>query len=217
MNVILFGPPGCGKGTQARRLEDRFGTIQLSTGDMLRAEVASGSEIGRKAKAVMDAGDLVPDGVMIAMIANRIDQPDCKNGFLLDGFPRTTAQARALDEMLAEQGLRLDHVIEITIDAAVLAERLAGRFNCARCGAVYHDKFQRPKVDGVCDACGSSTGFTRRVDDKADTVKARLKAYDERTAPLLPYYQAREVLRRVDGMASIDEVTRQLEAILEQA
>ncbi|MFQ5939465.1 MAG: adenylate kinase [Alphaproteobacteria bacterium] len=216
MNVILFGPPGCGKGTQARRLEDRFGTIQLSTGDMLRAEVASGSEVGRKAKAVMDAGHLVPDGVMIAMIAKRIDQPDCKNGFLLDGFPRTAAQARALDEMLAGKGLRLDHVIEITIDAAVLAERLAGRFNCARCGAVYNDSFQRPKVDGVCDVCGSSAGFTRRVDDKADTVKARLKAYNEQTAPLLPYYQARGVLRRVDGMASIDEVTRQLEAILEQ-
>ena len=213
MNLILLGPPGAGKGTQAKRLEDSRGLIQLSTGDMLRAAVASGSEVGKKAKAIMERGELVSDEIMIAMIRDRIQLPDCKNGFILDGFPRTTAQAEALDRMLGQMGLKLDHVIEMKVNDSVLVDRITGRYSCAKCGAGYHDRFQKPKKDGVCDVCGS-TEFSRRKDDNAETVTARLSAYHAQTAPLLPYYQGRGVLKSVDGMAEIDEVTRQLEAVL---
>jgi adenylate kinase len=213
VNVILLGPPGAGKGTQAQRLERAHGMVQLSTGDMLRAAVASGSELGRQAKQVMDAGQLMPDDLMIRMIAERIEQPDCAGGFILDGFPRTTGQAEALDRMLGDKGLALDAVIEMKVDEEALVERITGRFTCARCGAGYHDKFHRPKNDEICDHCGG-TEFTRRADDNEETVRARLAAYREQTAPILPYYEARGALRRVDGMAPIDEVTRQIEAVL---
>jgi len=213
MNVILLGPPGAGKGTQAKRLENKHNLIQLSTGDMLRAAVASGSELGRKAKSIMDAGHLVPDDLMIAMIADRIEQEDCANGFILDGFPRTTPQAEALDKMLAEKGMQLHSVIEMKVNEEILVERITGRYTCARCGAGYHDSFQQPKVAGVCDNCGG-TEFKRRADDTEDTVRTRLAAYHAQTAPILPYYKKKGVLQAVDGMAGIDEVTHQIEAAL---
>ncbi|MEE9194965.1 MAG: adenylate kinase [Alphaproteobacteria bacterium] len=213
MNIILLGPPGAGKGTQAKRLEREHDMVQLSTGDMLREAVAADSELGRQAKKIMDAGELVPDELMIRMIAERIDQPDCRRGFILDGFPRTTRQAEALDGMLEKKGLRLDSVIEMRVDEEALVERITGRFSCAVCGAGYHDTFQRPKADGVCDACGG-TEFVRRADDNAETVRARLEAYRAQTAPILPYYDQKGLLRAVDGMASIDEVTGQIKAML---
>jgi adenylate kinase len=213
MNLILLGPPGAGKGTQAKRLEDRHGLIQLSTGDMLRAVVASGAPLGQQAKEIMAAGKLMPDELMIEMIAERISQPDCSTGFILDGFPRTVPQAEALDRMLEEKGLKLDHVIEMKVDDAALVERITGRYTCAKCGRGYHDKFEKPKVDGVCDNCGS-TEFTRRADDNAETVTTRLAAYHRQTAPILPYYKERGVLETVDGMADIDVVTGQIEALL---
>jgi adenylate kinase len=212
VNVILLGPPGAGKGTQAKRLEEKYGLVQLSTGDMLRAERASGSALGRQVQAVMDAGQLVSDDLIIALIAQRIDQLGDK-GFILDGFPRTVPQAEALDAMLREKGLTLDYVIEMTVDEGALVDRIAGRFSCAKCGASYHDRYHRPRVEGTCDVCGSHD-FARRADDKAETVKARLAAYHEQTAPILPYYRAKGVLRAVDGMAEIDEVARQIEGIL---
>ncbi|MFQ5775705.1 MAG: adenylate kinase [Kiloniellaceae bacterium] len=216
MNVILLGAPGAGKGTQAKRLQKKHNLVQLSTGDMLRAVVASGSELGRQAKAVMDAGQLMPDELMIRMISERIDQPDCKGGFILDGFPRTTRQAEALDRMLAEKGLKLDAVVEMKVDEESLVERITGRFSCAKCGAGYHDKFQRPAVEGVCDVCGGNE-FTRRADDNEETVRARLQAYREQTAPILPYYGRKGILKSIDGMASIDDVTGQIEATLAAA
>lgn len=213
MNSILLGAPGAGKGTQAKRLQDTFCTIQLSTGDMLRAEVASGSELGRKAESVIKAGRLVPDELMIDMIAKRIDQDDCRKGFILDGFPRTVPQASALDRLLAGKKLKIDHVLVLDSDDEALVERITGRFTCAQCGAGYHERFQRPKVDGVCDKCGG-TKFSRRADDNAETVRARLKTYHEVTTPIVDYYRKQGVVSVVDGMASIDEVTRQLKEVV---
>lgn len=208
--IVFLGPPGCGKGTQAQRLEDRYGLVQLSTGAMLRETVASGSELGKQAKAVMDAGQLVSDDIMLGIIGERIGQPDCATGFILDGFPRTVPQAEGLDKILADKGLSLDAVVEFQVDPAALVERISGRFTCATCGTGYHDKFQCPKQDGVCDKCGG-TDFDRRSDDTAELVQSRLDVYAQQTAPLLPYYRERGGLKSVDGMAPIDDVTRQLE------
>lgn len=213
MRLILLGPPGAGKGTQAQRLTQSMGLVQLSTGDMLRAAVKAGTAVGLKAKEVMAQGGLVSDEIVVSIIAERIDQPDCRKGFILDGFPRTTRQAEALDRMLADRKIKLDAVIEMTVDDKALVERITGRFTCSKCGAGYHDTFKQPRAKGVCDACGS-TEFTRRADDTAETVVSRLKAYHEQTAPLLPYYKGRGILQVVDGMADMEEVGRQIEAVL---
>jgi adenylate kinase len=213
MNIILLGPPGAGKGTQAQRLQNDVGMVQLSTGDMLRAEMKSGSALGEQAKGIVASGKLVPDALMVGLIEDRIARPDCAKGFILDGFPRTEAQARALDTMLDKTGRKLDQVIEMEVDEAALTERVVGRFTCAKCGTGYHDKFKRPKVEGVCDVCGS-TEFSRRPDDNAETMKTRMAAYRAQTEPLLPYYRAKGVLKKVDGMAAMDEVYRQIRAVL---
>jgi adenylate kinase len=216
MNIILLGPPGSGKGTQAKRIAQNHAVTQLATGDMLRAATLSGSELGLRVKSIMDSGQLVPDDIIIEMIAYRIEQTDCRNGFVLDGFPRTLAQAQALDQMLARRNHRLDHVIEFEVDEAALVDRLAGRFTCQQCGASYHERDNRPKLDGVCDACGGCE-FICRADDRPETVRARLDVYHRQTAPILPYYQERGILRPIDGMAEIDLVTREIEKILEGA
>ena len=202
MNLILLGPPGAGKGTQAKRLAQTHGLVQLATGDMVRAAIASGSELGQRVKAIYDAGRLVPDDIIIAMIEERIAAPEAQNGFVLDGYPRTVPQAEALD-----------HVILIEVDEAALVDRIAGRFTCQGCGASYHERYRRPQAEGVCDVCGG-TDLVHRADDRPEAVKTRFEVYRRQTEPILPYYRARGILRTVNGMADIDEVTRQIEALL---
>ena len=214
MNLMLLGPPGCGKGTQAQRLQDAHDMIQLSTGEMLRAAVDFGSEIGREAAKTMEAGQLVSDDIIIGMISERIDSLQGRKGFILDGFPRTQGQAEALDRMLDEKGIHLDHVIAMRVDTAVLVRRISGRFSCKSCGEGYNDEFKLPVADGVCDRCGESE-FIRRKDDQPETVEARLVAYDKETEPVLAHYDAKAMLNSVDAMAAIDQVTLEIEGVLE--
>lgn len=214
--MVLIGPPGAGKGTQAKRIEDAYGIVQLSTGAMLRELIASKSKLGRKAKALVEGGNLMPDNVMIDIVSERIDDPDCANGFILDGFPRTIAQAKALDVLFCEKGLSLDHVFEIKLDDDLLVERLAGRFECGGCGEGYHDTYKMPRTKGVCDRCGSKD-FTRRADDGEDKVRTRLGLYHKQTTPILPFYEARGILKTIDGSKDLDDVTRQLKEVLSPA
>lgn len=213
MRLILLGPPGAGKGTQAQRIVEKHGIPQLSTGDMLRAAVNAGTDVGKRAKAVMDAGKLVSDEIVIAIVSERIDQPDCAHGFILDGFPRTLVQADATEAMLKAKGLGLSVVIEFRVDDAELVRRVAGRYSCAQCGSVYHDTDKVPANEGVCDKCGS-THFKRRPDDTPETMTARLQVYYKETSPLIGYYHAKGKLKSVDGMAEIDQVTAEVESIL---
>lgn len=213
MNLILLGPPGAGKGTQAEIITQKRGLVQLSTGDMLREAVKDGTPIGEEASAIMETGGLVPDEIVIKIVAERLSASDCANGFILDGFPRTLNQAAALDNLLQAQGKQLDVVIEIKVDDAVVVDRISGRYMCADCGASFHDTNHKPKVPGVCDRCGS-TEFIRRKDDNAETVRNRLMAYYRETSPLIGYYFAKDKLRSVDGMAPISEVSSQIEAVL---
>jgi len=214
VNIILLGPPGAGKGTQASRLVADRGMVQLSTGDMLRAAVKAGTPVGLQAKAVMESGGLVSDEIVSGIIGERLDEMDRDSGAIFDGYPRTEAQAHSLDTLLGDRGRDLDHVIELEVDEDALVERITGRFTCAKCGEGYHDKFKLPKFEGVCDVCGSSE-FKRRADDNEETVRTRMAEYRAKTAPILPIYEARGLVKRVDGMADIDEVTRQIEAILD--
>jgi adenylate kinase len=213
MNLILLGPPGAGKGTQAKILEEKHGFKQLSTGDMLRAAIAAGTEVGLKAKAIMDRGDLVSDDVVIGIVSDRLDQPDVKKGVVFDGFPRTPAQADALDKVLASKGQKLDAVIEMKVDDEALVKRITGRYTCATCGRGYHEEFARPKQPRVCDVCGG-TEFTRRPDDNEKTVRDRLAVYNKQTAPLVSYYLSKGNLHVIDGMADIAEVTKAMEAVV---
>lgn len=215
MNIILLGAPGAGKGTQARMLEEAFGLIQLSTGDLLRAAVAAGTPAGMAAKAVMEAGGLVSDEIVLAILKDRMAQPDTARGVILDGFPRTPGQAEALDALLAEQGLAIGAAVSMEVDDAAMVQRVSGRYTCAGCGEGYHDAFKQPLEEGVCDKCGG-TAFKRRADDNAETVEARLKAYHEQTAPLIAYYAARNVLKTVDGMGPISAIADDLGAIVKQ-
>lgn len=214
MNIILLGPPGAGKGTQASRLVAERGMVQFSTGDMLRAAVKAGTPVGLQAKAVMAAGALVSDAIVSALIGERLDHGDANAGVIFDGFPRTAAQAEALDMLLGERGQRLDHVIELTVDEAALTERIVGRYTCTRCGEGYHDRFKQPRRAGICDICGS-TEFKRRPDDTAETIATRMAVYRAETAPILPIYEARDLVHRVDGMADIEQVTAMIGYVLD--
>jgi adenylate kinase len=214
VNIILLGPPGAGKGTQAAKLVADRGMVQLSTGDMLRAAVKAGTPTGLKAKAIMDAGELVPDDVVSGIIGERLDQMTANEGAIFDGYPRTAAQAEALDRLLADRGRKLDHVIELTVDEDALVARITGRYTCAKCGEGYHDTFKQPKVAGVCDVCGS-TEFKRRPDDNEQTVRTRMAEYRGKTAPIIPIYEARGILARVDGMGDIDHVSAAVAAALD--
>ncbi|WP_174688514.1 adenylate kinase [Sphingopyxis witflariensis] len=216
LNIILLGPPGAGKGTQAVRLEDEHGMVQLSTGDMLRAAVKAGTPIGLQAKAVMDAGELVSDAIVSGLIGERLDELGSDVSVIFDGYPRTAAQADSLDEILSARGRKLDHVIELQVEEDALVDRITGRFSCAKCGAGYHDRYKLPKVDNVCDVCGSDE-FKRRPDDNEETVRTRMAEYRAKTAPILPIYEARGIVAHVDGMAPIDQVNEAIEAILATA
>jgi len=215
MNIILLGPPGAGKGTQASRLVERRGMVQLSTGDMLRAAVAAGTEIGNKAQAVMAAGELVSDEIVDAILSARLDEPDIARGFILDGYPRTAVQAASLDRLLADKGLRLDHVIELVVDEEALVDRITGRFTCAVCNTPYHDDYKLPAVPGVCDVCGSHE-FKRRADDNEAAVRTRMNEYRAKTAPILPHYETQGIVRRVDGMAPVEAVSAAIDDILDE-
>ena len=214
MDIILLGPPGAGKGTQAARLVDERGLVQLSTGDMLRAAAKAGTPVGLQAKQVMEAGELVSDAIVSALIGERLDAAEAAAGAIFDGYPRTGAQAEALDLLLAERGRRLDHVIELDVDEQALVDRVTGRFTCAACGEGYHDRYKLPAVAGACDVCGGRE-FRRRPDDNAATVRTRMAEYRAKTAPILPFYEARGLVRRVDGMASIEKVGASIDAILD--
>jgi len=213
--LILLGPPGAGKGTQARMLEERFGLVQLSTGDLLRAAVKAGTEAGRRAEAVMNAGDLVSDDIVIAILRDRMAEPDCVRGVILDGFPRTAVQARALDALLAETGQNVNAAISLEVDDAAMVARISGRYTCAECGEGYHDSFKQPARAGTCDKCGG-TAFKRRADDKAETVEARLKVYHAETAPLIAYYDDKGSLDRIDAMGGIEDISAALAALVQQ-
>ena len=213
MNLILLGPPGAGKGTQAKRLEEHYGIVQLSTGDMLRSEVVSGSNLGKQAKEIMETGGLVSDELILNMIFSRMGHSDYKSGCILDGFPRTTPQANALDKMLVEKDLKIDHVIEIQVDDEAMVERITGRYTCAKCGVGYHDLFNKPEVEEVCDNCGGIE-FIRRADDTAETVRSRLSNYHEQTEPIISFYGDKGILRSIDGMLPIDEVTKQMKSVI---
>lgn len=214
MNLILLGPPGAGKGTQAKRLAESRGLVQISTGEMLRAAADAGTPIGLKAKPIMDSGQLVPDAMIVDILHERMLQPDCQNGIILDGFPRTVAQAEVLDSMLKAAGKKLDVVIRMVVEEDALVKRIAGRFSCAKCGASYHDKFNPTRVAGLCDICGAHD-FVRREDDKPETIHKRLEAYNAQTKPIIPYYERAGVLRGVDGMADIETVSREIEEVLD--
>ena len=216
LNIILLGPPGAGKGTQAVRLEDEHGMVQLSTGNMLRAAVKAGTPIGVQAKAVMDAGELVSDEIVSGLIGERLDQLGSDVSVIFDGYPRTAAQAEALDGILSARGRKLDHVIELQVEEDALVDRITGRFSCAKCGAGYHDRYKLPKVENICDVCGSDE-FKRRPDDNEETVRTRMAEYRAKTAPILPIYEARGIVTHVDGMAPIDEVNDAIETILATA
>ena len=216
MNIILLGPPGAGKGTQAAGLVERHGMVQLSTGDMLRETRKADTELGRKVADVMDSGALVSDEIVSAMIDAKLSDIGDSVGAIFDGYPRTEAQAHALDEILEKHGRKLDHVIELEVDEDALVDRITGRYTCADCGAGYHDRHKQPAKDGVCDQCGS-TEFKRRADDTEETVRKRMVIYRADTAPILPIYESRDIVARVDGMASIDDVSHALDAILNPA
>jgi adenylate kinase len=213
MNLILLGPPGAGKGTQAMRLEEHYGIMQLSTGDMLRSEVDSGSDLGKQAKEVMETGGLVSDELILSMIFLRMEHSDYKDGCILDGFPRTTPQADALDKMLVEKNIKIDHVIELRVDDKAMVERITGRYTCSKCGVSYHDLFNKPEVEEVCDNCGG-TEFIRRADDTAETVRSRLSNYHEQTEPIISYYGDKGILRSIDGMLAIDDVTKEMKRVI---
>jgi len=216
MNIILLGPPGAGKGTQAARLVDERGMVQLSTGDMLRAAVKAGTPVGLQAKAVMEAGELVSDAIVSALIGERLDSTDAQGGAIFDGYPRTQAQAEALDRLLDERGQKLDHVIELAVDEEALVDRITGRFTCASCGEGYHDRYKLPKASGTCDVCGAHE-FKRRADDNEEAVRTRMAEYRGKTAPILPIYEARGLVSRVDGMAPIAAVGAAIDGILDGA
>jgi adenylate kinase len=215
MNIILLGPPGAGKGTQAQRLVAERGMVQLSTGDMLRAAVKAGTPTGLKAKAVMEAGQLVSDEIVSGIIGEALDQLTPETGVIFDGYPRTAPQAESLDALLSDRSRQLDHVIELGVDEDALVDRITGRFTCASCGEGYHDRYKQPKVAGTCDKCGS-TEFKRRPDDNEETVRTRMAEYRAKTAPILPIYEARGIVSRVDGMADIDAVSAAVGAILDK-
>jgi adenylate kinase len=214
MRIILLGPPGAGKGTQARRLMEKCGVVQIATGDLFRDHVKNATPIGKQIDAILKAGNLVPDEITIQMMSERMDQPDAKKGFILDGFPRNVAQAEALDRMLKGKGIKLDAVIQMKVNDDLLVDRIAGRFSCGECGEGYHDKFKKPKAEGECDKCGATGSFKRRNDDTAEAVRHRLEVYHKQTEPILPYYESRGMLKIVNGMAEMDEVEAEIKGIL---